>query len=158
MDFLDYVEREAKENIRFHLDTLETLNKEAHTLLGLQLVFASAAFGYALKMAEPGEPVALAVGAVVLTAWLGALAALTAVRCLMHAPVEAPANEPENLLLDGVELDALRLAELDNVQVRIDRNQSRNAETGRALNTLRLLTIVSPLVFGLAAAVTSPFA
>ena len=158
MEFLDYVEREAKENLRFHLDTLEALNKEAHTLLALQLVFAGGAFGYALKLFGEGGSLPLAVGACVLTLYLGLLAAGTAVSCLMHTRLEAPANEPENLLLDDVELDALRLAELDNVQVRIDRNQERNANTGRTLNTLRLLTICSPVVFGLAALVATPFA
>ena len=155
MEYLDYVEREAKENLRFHLNVLETLNKEAHTLLSIQLLFAGASFGYAIKLVQAGGFPPLAVATVALTLYIAVLAATNGITCLMHSEMQAPANEPKNLLLDDVELEALRLAELDNYQERIDLVQGRNTLTADVLNKLRLLAIASPAVFAVVSIVTS---
>ena len=64
-----------------------------------------------------------------------------------------PGNEPKNLLVVDCELEAVRLAELDNLQARIDFNQARNSRVGKHLNTIRLLTLASPIVFVVSIAV-----
>jgi hypothetical protein len=50
MDYLDYVEREAKENMAFHLANLDALKKEAESTLNFLFLILSGASAYTVQL------------------------------------------------------------------------------------------------------------
>lgn len=143
-DVLEWIEKAALENLRGHLQIADGLAKEAATTLTILLATLSGAFGYALTVLE------YRIGSVALTAYLFALCVVLVTRCMMIKEFPATTNEPRNLNQQGFALDALRNAELKNIQVRIDQAAQRNAITAQWLNRVRLGTIGSPLIFAIA--------
>ena len=140
-DVLEWVEKAAIENLRYHLASTDTLAKEANLTLTILLAALSAAFSYVL--ANP----TLRAAAIVMTLYLFGLCLLLVSKCLMIEEVPSPTNEPRNLLQDGYELDALARAELKNIQVRIDQAALRNTNTALWLNRVRIGAVLTPVVF-----------
>jgi hypothetical protein len=155
MDHLDYVEREAKENITFHLANLDALKKEAESTLNFLFLILSGAAAYTVQLIKDDNPF----GALVLgtaTAYLSLVAVYITQRCLTSGDVMPPTNEPDNLKLnEGQDLDALRKEELKNLHERIQFNRARNTLLGKRLNKSRLLICATPLVFLIAGLVVS---
>lgn len=146
---LDWIERAALENMRGHLQSADTLAKEATTTLTILLAALSGAFGYALTDSD------YRVSAVALTGYLFVLCAMLVTRCMKIGEFPATTNEPRNLNQEGFPLDALRKVELRNIQDRIDQAARRNAITAQWLNRVRIGAICSPIIF---AATTSAMA
>lgn len=140
---LEWIEKAALENLRGHLQIADGLAKESATTLTILLAALSGAFGYALSVSE------YRIGSVALTAYLFALCFVLVTRCMMIKEFPATTNEPRNLNQQGFSFDALRNAELKNLQDRIDQAAQRNAITAQWLNRVRLGAICSPLIFAI---------
>lgn len=138
---LDWIEKAALENLRGHVQTAETLAKEAGATLTVLLAALAGAFSYAIKAEE------FQAGAVALTVYLFLLCGVLVKRAMMIVEFPAITNEPRNLNQGGVALELLRRAELINIQSRIDQGAERNATTAQWLNRVRLAAIASPVAF-----------
>lgn len=145
MDSLDYIEAQAAKLTAFRLETMELLNKRAHTLVTLLLGGggALAAFGIGLleKQAQPW----IVAGVLCAAMLLFVVAGVGAWRCLSTEVVYPPGNEPLNLLPYRLQLDAMRLAELSSLQVRQEGWAAGNSRKGLWLNRLYMATALIPL-------------
>jgi len=140
-EILEWIEKAALGNLKDHSQAADALAKEAATTLTILLAALSAAFGYALTF-SPYQ-----IGAVALTFYLFLLCVPLVTRCMMIGEFPATTHEPRNLKQDGFSLDALRDAELKNIQDRIDQAARRNAITAQWLNRVRIGAICSPAIF-----------
>lgn len=150
-ELLDWVEKAALENLRFRLQNTETLAKEAAATLTVLLAGMWAALAYAVKVFESGGGSVLAWGAAALSAWLMLCGMLLVWKCLMTQNLSIPTNEPKNLLQKQYALDALREAELLNIQGRIDQAAQRNHYVAAWLDRCRWMLLLSPVAFVIAA-------
>jgi hypothetical protein len=146
-ELLDWAEKAALENLKFHLQNADNLAKEANTTLTVMLAALGAALAYALKAFDSGVATTTTAGAVGLTLYLTAVCGLLVFKCMKIAPIPAPTNEPRHLYQKEFELDALREVELTNMQERIDQAVARNDGTTAWLNRVRVLAVLSPLIF-----------
>lgn len=152
-DLLDWADKSGLENIRFRLQNAETLARDAATTLTVLFAGMGAALAYAIKgVAAPQGLDALAVGAMGLAAWLMVLAVVLIVQCILSTDLPTPTNEPKNLYQEDYDLDALREAELRNLQARIEQVTARNHRVAAWLDRVRLAATASPLVFIISAA------
>jgi hypothetical protein len=152
-ELLDWVEKAAQENLKFRLQNAETLAKEASSTLTVLLAGIGAAFAYAAKGLEQPSPTPLALGALVLATWLMITGVLLVWNCMLTTSLPAPTNEPKNLYQKGYEIDALREAELKNIQERIEELAKRNHRVAAWLDRCRLLAITSLFISAVVAAV-----
>lgn len=146
-ELLDWVEKAAIENLRFHLQSTENLTKEAQTTLTVLLAGLGASLAYALKDVGAGVFSDVTFGIIVLTIYLMINCALVVFKCMKIAPIPAPTNEPKNLYNVNYELAVLRKFELDNIQDRIDQAVRRNDATTAWLNRSRAMVVFSPVSF-----------
>jgi hypothetical protein len=106
---------------------------------------------YAVKVFDPGPAGPVAVGAAALCGYLVVVAVGLVKGCLVVRPIPPVHNEPANLAQTQYSIDALREAELENMQARIAEVTKRNDQSASRLNALRQAAIASPLVFVVAA-------
>ena len=144
---IDWIEKQAAENLKFRLLVRETLAKEANNLLAILLAAIGAIVAFAIKNASEGEITPLLIGAISMTGWLMLIATVLVLKCIMSSTLIPPGNEPKNLLLDGYTLEKLKKFELENVQNSIDQTASRNQNIAYWLDKARLSAVASPLVF-----------
>jgi len=154
-DLLDWTEKAAQENLKFHLQNADSLAKEANTTLTVLLAALGGVLAYALKLLDSGLISATLVSVAVLTLYLTALCSLLVFKCMKIAPIPAPTNEPKNLYQKDLALDRLREVELDNIQSRIDQAVARNDGTTAWLNRVRVLAVLSPVIFAVALVCTA---
>ena len=148
MSHLEFMQRESSKNMDFHMENMESLQKEAYTTVTFLFVVVSASFSGAVKIFSGGNLTGLALALSVLCVYLAGLAAYLVFACLMARTVKAPANEPKNLKLPaGYTSEEMQEFELEKLQERIQFNVERNARTARHLNIVRVLICASPLVF-----------
>lgn len=151
---IDWVERQALENLRFRLANAETLAKEASATLTLLLAGLAGGTAYAVKAYESMQWHPLAIGATAFSGWL-VLSGIFLMRgCIMTLPLQVPTNEPDNLLLPAlkIELNQARHFEMDNIQGRINATKVRNRRVALWLDRVRVMLVLSPAIFALAAA------
>lgn len=146
-ELLDWTEKAALENLKFHLQNADNLAKEASTTLTVFLAGLGAALAYTLKAIDAGAVTSTAAGATGLMLYLTALCGLLVFKCMKIAPIPAPTNEPRNLYQKDFSLDVLREVELNNTQERINQAVARNDGTTAWLNRVRVMAVVSPLIF-----------
>lgn len=117
MELLDYVEEQGRRNAAFSVETLELMNKRAHTLLTLLLAGAGATGTMALAQLGPGGVRWVLWPLAAVSVWWFALAAWVAVKALRTREVRAPAGEPVALLKHFEELHHFtRSAALEQAQ------------------------------------------
>jgi hypothetical protein len=148
-DRLDWIEEAAIENMKAHHACADVIAKEAATTLTVFLAAMAGGMTYAAKAIEQKSWTWFSVGATAFAVWFFALSGLLVWKCLMMRPIPPVHNEPKNLNQAGFELDALKEAELDGFQRRIDESAARNRLVARWLNWLRLAAVASPVVFTL---------
>ena len=154
MDHREYIQQQSSRNMEFHLESLESLQKEANTTLTFLYVVISASFSAAVKLFIGPGSIVLAISLALLCFYLACLAAYLVLRCLMARNVEAPSNEPKNLKIPArYTAEAIQDFELENLQKKIDINRHRNEKTAFHLNLVRILICASPIVFIIAIAV-----
>lgn len=147
MEQLDFAERAGAENMKFHLANADALLKESNSTLLLVVAAGTALLSFATGTSG-WEPKAIAAfsGGV----WLYIVGALIVAMCLRVRAIEAPTNEPINLLHPEHELDDIRRVELQNLQARITANARRNDTVGAWLNRARFAAVTVPLVLAVA--------
>ncbi|SCX92206.1 hypothetical protein SAMN05216420_101342 [Nitrosospira sp. Nl5] len=138
MDRLEWVERAAIENLEENAQISGLLRKESVTLLTLLLSGAGAALYFAAK-----ETNLMAV-AMAVSIWLFAIALLLSIKCLMFATFPAVWNEPKNLNNKLYDFEEVREKELLNMQERIERAGTFNAEKSEWLNNCIILACLTP--------------
>lgn len=144
-EMLEWVEKQALENLRFHIQTAEQLAKDANATLTLLLAGVGGLVAYLVKLLESKADVIwlAAVGGFVMT--LSVLAAALIFYCLKTVPIDAPTNEPRNIFQPDFTLEAIREVELGNIQLRIDQVIKRNIRVATWLDHIRLLAVCSPI-------------
>lgn len=149
---IDWIERQAMENLRFRLANAETLAKEANATLLILLAGLGGGLAYVVKGMAMPAPSALMAGATAFTGWLMVCALVLTVKCILTANLPVPSNEPKNLKAAfDLDLDTARQFELENIQARIDDTKARNWRVAKWLDRVRLMAVFSPAVFAIAA-------
>lgn len=144
---LDWVEKNALENLRFRLQNSETLAKDASSALTLALAAMGGALAYGVKGLEGGIVTPLIGGTLASTVWLAICAMAIVFRCLQSRELAAPTNEPGNIFQPDHSLDDLRRVELRNIQGRIEQTTARNQAVAFWLDRCRLMLALTPAVF-----------
>lgn len=148
MTHLEYMQSEASKNMDFHMENMDNLQRESNNTLTFLYVAISACFSAALKIFLDGKYAVLWITLSLLCLYLVVVAVCLLFGCLMARPVQAPANEPQNLKIhDGFTSEQIQNAELENLQKRIDFNCERVAATARRLNCVRGCICLSPVFF-----------
>jgi hypothetical protein len=144
---LDFVEVQAEKNAAFHLSCAEALAKEANVLLTILLAGGGASFWYTVKLLVAGTTPWLLCGVSSIAVYLFFLSGLLTWKCLWAREMYPPANEPQNLTNEELELDEIRRLDLRNRQACIDLNRERNDSVGLWLNRCRIAIAATPLIF-----------
>lgn len=146
---LDWVETRASSNADFHIQCSETLLRESNTLLNIMLGGAGGGIALAFALHEKGVSAWQIAAIAAASIYFFVIVAVLTWKCLRVRPIYPPANEPQNLLHEDFDLDAIRRVELRNRQACIDANRLRNDEVGLWLNRCRLLAAATPMVITL---------
>jgi hypothetical protein len=149
-DLLDWVEKQAQENLHFRVQDTEALKKDSTTTLNILLAGMAGAFAYGMRLYPKSEGWEIA-AVFVFATYLLALCAVLIFKCLKICAIPAPTNEPRNLYQETFTLEQLRKVELENVQSRIDEVVKRNNSVALWLNRVRLLAVCSPIVAAIVA-------
>jgi len=149
-ELLNWAETAGIENLRQQRIAADFLRKEGVTTLTILLAGATGALAYAIKGFDQ-ETAWLASGALAMSLYLYALAAVNVFLVMYIQGFPALYNEPVNLYQKQYSLDALREVELKNLQGRINDAVERNSCQQKRLNAIRIWAVCSPLAFGLAA-------
>lgn len=152
---IEWVESQAAAALQFSVSCADALERQAVGLLGIVLVGAGGALGYAVNLAEKGAPAWVLVGTTMSAVWLFAMAGVLTWRCLWAQEIWGPANDPAHLLQPGFELAAIRRVDLRNKQLALEGNRRRNDRVGLWLNRVRVASACTPLVFAVAAALAA---
>lgn len=140
---LDYAERCGMENMRERIEVAGVIQSEANTTMTLLLAGAGAALAYASDVeAQP----AIATAAMIVSAYLFAVAAVLTGTCLGLIAYPAAANEPKNLNQPDYATDQIRAWELENLQARIDQAVQINEHRSRWLNRCRFAAALTPII------------
>ena len=145
-DLIDWVEEQALENLRFHIQSAELIAKEANTTLTLLLAGVGGASAYVVKLLEPGHPVWLLAAAIAFGITLLCLSGWLIHGCMKIEIIHAPTNEPRNIFQPEFTLISIKKVEFGNLQVRIDQTAARNARVADRLNRIRLCALLTPLI------------
>lgn len=148
-EMLDWAERYGHENMDAHMRVTEALARESHTTMTLLMTAIGAATAYAIRSLEAGTLTSVGVGVFSVLAWLILTAGLLLCKCQMTKDLHIGANEPKNLYAPAYEFNDLRVAELESLQGRIEKNVARNGKTARWLNNTRAMMLTTPGVFTL---------
>lgn len=164
-DYIDFAEERSREALRFQMNTYDGAKAEAHKLISMQVILASAAIGFATPQLGSGTFGALEL--VFFTGIVfGLLAAATAVLILHQRDLPQLGNDPRNLLplhrygevykgrtTVDTSVRGVRMNELRNLQEAIDDVRAKVSRMGTVLNWMRGLTAGVPGIAGLAAIV-----
>lgn len=143
---LDWVEKNALENLRFRLQNAESLAKDASSTLTLVLAAMGGTLAYGVKGLED-RMTPLIGGTWAVAGWLAICAVFIVFRCIQTRELVAPTNEPINIFQPEHSLDDLRRVELKNIQGRIELATARNQAVAYWLDKCRLMLALSPAVF-----------
>lgn len=151
-EILEYVEREGKETIRFHLKNMDELYQQSVLTLSYLVAAASACIAGGINILTNHDWPTIAWVLFLTGGYFFALAFVLEKKCLKPRPVESPANEPMKLLKSEKSnheytVDEIKRQELENLDKRIQANRTRNKETARQLNRVRLGVFLSPVAF-----------
>ncbi|MEX3915987.1 hypothetical protein AB4Y43_07040 [Paraburkholderia sp. BR10872] len=152
---LDWVEGQAAENMRFHVESLAVISKEANTTLTVLLAGVGAASAYTVKLFDTHGAGWLLAATITFGVCLLLLSAWLILGCLKISELPTPTNEPENLYQPKYSLSAIRAAEITNTQSRIHQVVRRNNKTADRLNRIRLLALLTPVIASVAAGVVA---
>lgn len=148
---LEWAEQCGVENLKRKLDSADTLAKEAEHTLTLIVAAAGASLAYAIKAFEPEATTPIVFGTAVLCGYLTIVGFVLVVGGMLIRSIPALHQEPKNIAQPGYSIDDIREEELKNIQERIKQASERNTKTTRYINFARIATMLSPLVFLLAA-------
>jgi hypothetical protein len=150
-EFIDWVEKQAQENMKFRIQDADNLSKQSGATMTILLTVLGAGTAYGIKLFDAQGDKSLFIAAIVFSVYVLLVCAFLVFKCLKIQAIPPPTNEPENLYKKSMSLDSVREEELRNLQSRINQLVVRNDATARWLNCIRLLTVASPIVFVLVA-------
>jgi hypothetical protein len=150
-ELLDWVEKQAIENLQFRIQDTESLKKDSSTTLTILLTGIGAGLAYGIKLLESKAEAWMLLAVFVFSAYLLVLSTILIFKCLKIEAIPSPTNEPQNLYQSNFPLDKLREAELTNIQTRINQIVKRNDKVALWLNRIRLFAVCSPIVFVISA-------
>lgn len=134
-----YVEEQVQRNLDFHFESKTILTEEAKVTLNWLFGLAITPAGYVFSKA-PETPWWIVIPAIMCSLASGG-AAIYLFRNALYAQNVFPAgNEPKNLINDNAfegDVKWLRLAELCNLQERIDVVTAQNERVGTTINNAR---------------------
>jgi hypothetical protein len=164
---LEWIEKQAEQNMAFHLANIDALNKEAHTTLSLLLVAIPAAFSCAVTWFQKSGAETWAFSMAVTCLYLIWIAYYVA-RTVTPRDIQAPGNRPTYLIqaLDTVKdanasksvedkkdwpedwaLSSVIQGNLIDLEKRIEENHDREEDSAAAITRARSFFIATPLVF-----------
>jgi hypothetical protein len=148
MNHLEWMQKQASDNMDFHLQNMDGLQKESNTTLTFLYVVISASLSAAIKVFVDGKYPVLAIALAGICLYLVCAAVYLVIGCLLAREVKSPANEPQNLKIpEGYTSEKIQNFELENLQERIDFNRDRNEKTALRLNRVRITICVGPVIF-----------
>ncbi|MES9830527.1 MAG: hypothetical protein ABW201_19915 [Candidatus Thiodiazotropha sp.] len=150
-DLLTYAETAGMENLRFRIQNSEVLAKEAASTLAIILAGMGGSLAFAAKGLEQTTPSSFVFGAISLALWLMIVGGILVKFCILTQDLQAPTNEPANLYQTEYSIEEIRIAELKNIQSRIQKATTRNHKVAAWLDRCRLLSLASPLIFAIPA-------
>ena len=149
---LEWAESQATESLKARFATAELLARESQTTLTVLLAGVGGSAAYGASVFSPGPATVVAIASATTCAYLLLLSIFLVIRCMRFGSYPALYQDPENILVRGYSLDAVREAELDNLQKRIAEAREINSLKASRLNTVRVAAALSPVVFVIAAA------
>ena len=154
-ELIDWVEKQALENLKFRIQDAENIAKESNTTLTILLAALGGGIAYTAKLIEADAEQPVMAGMLMSLIYIAVLCGVLLLKCMKIAAMPVPTNEPRNLFQKQFSLDAIREAELANVQARIDEAVARNDFVAAWLNRVRFLAVLTPLIFLMALALTA---
>lgn len=146
---VNFVFQEAKQNMQFHFENMESLHKDSMATANLLYIVIAASLSAAVKLFAGGTHTLLALALSLMCIYLLVLGLILVSKCLTARNVEPAANEPKNLLKakeNGLSEDQAKEFELQNLQARIDSNRVRNEQTANDLKFVQRSIFLSPVV------------
>ncbi|WP_115618020.1 hypothetical protein [Chromobacterium vaccinii] len=116
---LDWVEKAGAENMKFHQQNMELISKQCDTTLTIILAGLGGAFAYIVKALDGGASDFVLYGVIAVAVLLTISGTILLIKCMMIDEFPAPTNEPNNLMIKGLDFDGIRKAELENLNIRI---------------------------------------
>jgi hypothetical protein len=152
VEVIERAEVEAQAAMKLRYETAKWIAEQANTTLTVLLAGIGGALAFAVKVFGVDPPTVVDKSSAVLCGYLVLLALGLVFGCLTVAPIPAIHNEPRSwLYAPGMRFAELRQLELKNLQERLDLAHARNERRAIALNVVRVLAALSPVVFGLSA-------
>lgn len=142
---LDWAEKSGLENLKWHRETADLLQKQAVTTLTVLLAGATGGLAFVIKGVEHNS-LWWVIGSAAFSVYLYALCALLVFNTLRIKSFPSLYNEPKNLFQPAFTLEEMKEAELANIQERIEQAGARNEGTSNWLNRIRYAAVASPMV------------
>jgi len=149
---LEWIEKQGQESLKARFATAELIAKETQTTLTVLLAGIGGSAAYAAKNFEPGPSGPVDVAAAVACVYLVVLALVLVIVCMRFSDYPALYQNPENLMHPTYSIDAIREEEVKNLGTRIKEAADINAKRAVRLNRIRLAIALSPVLFGVVAA------
>jgi len=144
MDRIDWLEGIAILALKAKQDNTDLITKESHATLTIVLSALGVICAYATKQWETDDATTYA--ALTLATYYMVVAILLVQNCLLQRDYPALYNEPKNLNQPNINFETLRMAEIDNIQKRIEEADTIILERSIWLNGVRKALAVSPIV------------
>jgi hypothetical protein len=154
MTLIDFAEKQAEAKFDGIMSDQESLGREIHLTFAFIATALSAVFGYGLAMIkgdpQAGQEWAILCPLAALLVHLFIIGWILMTGCMLARGIKHKGNEPGNILTDEnrqFPLDAIREAQLHNLEGAILENAERNMKTARGLNRVRWGILLAPFTF-----------
>lgn len=146
-DRLKWAEEQGLKNLQEKFTTGDNMNKEAQTTLTYVFTGMGGTFAFMSKGLD-GPLTSFVFGNVILCGWFTILGVILVTRTLMLGAFPSPFQQPKNLTKDPhVDLDTVRLAEIRNIDKRIEDATAWIVRKSRTINRIRAALLGSPVIF-----------
>lgn len=157
LDYIKYVEEQARRAAEFGIEVSDGLLKDATTLANIIIVGAGAGVGLSVSLiSDNPENISLIAFIATSVLWLSLVATLLVFKCIKSRDIYPPSLDCSCLLFDGYkdhESIQLRLWALEKVQLSIKGNMERNSNAAHWLDVCRFLALSTPIIAILSALV-----
>lgn len=144
---LKWAEELGLKNLQEKFTTGDNMKKEAQATLTYVLAGIGGTFAFMAKGLD-ASLTPFVFGNVVLCAWFTVLGLYLFLRTMWLDPFPAPFQDPQNVLLyPGLSIDTMRRLEIANIERRIVAAHEWIEKKSKAINRVRGLLLVSPIIF-----------
>ena len=152
---IDYIEAQVLKNFEFRLETMKILSEQAMVTLNWLFALALTPAGYVFSHADKIKWW-ISIPAILCSLASGLTAIYLFQKALRTKSIFPAGNEPKNLISDAImaaDFRCVRLAELCNLQGRIETVSKLNVNTANSINNARMaiifITVASLFLLGL---------